>query len=380
MGRLAFALTCSLSCLLACADDAPSDGSGGDPSGNGGAGASSSSQVDTGGSGADGGGPQTGGGGEVGVGGQGGACAVLPSGPLTRFESNPLLPNGPEAYDFWKTGPRVVLKEGPSTYRLWYEAVADETYTTVGYATSSDGETWAKQGPVLAPSAAWEGNEVSPNSILFEGGVYALYYHAGGSDLVNRRIGRATSNDGLEWLKDGQPLLDLGPAGDFDDEQVAEPRVFNLGAEYRMYYTGHNESTQETALGMASSPDGISWTKYAGNPVLTGAAWGNFWGGAFFYEGGLWHLWHGVTDGSSSSLHYASSSDGIAWTAGPANPVLTQNPDKQAADFGLVGDSVSGFRDGDSYRILYTGFNWNLFGTEGRFEGICMASVADPCP
>ncbi len=289
-----------------------------------------------------------------------------------------MLMNGPEAYDFWKTGPRVVRKEG-SSYRVWYEAVADETYTTVGYATSSDGIDWTKQGPVLAPSAPWEGNEVSPNSMLFEDGVYALYYHAGGSDLVNRRVGRATSADGLVWSKDGDPMLDLGPSGAFDDEQVAEPRVFHIGSEYRMYYTGRNEQTNETALGMATSADGVSWTKHAGNPILSGTAWGNFWGGAFFFEGNRWHLWHGVTDGTSSSLHYASSADGVVWTAGPANPVLTQNPDPLAADNGLVGDSVSGYRDGESYRIMYTGFNWELFGTEGRFEGICLASVADPC-
>ncbi len=376
MSRLALGASVLFLSSLACGDSAATGGSGGDI-GNDGGGGSTGALAQTGGAGGEAGASGVGGS-DGGGGGAGGACDLLPSGALTRSESNPMLLNGPEAYDFWKTGPRVVRKEG-SSYRLWYEAVADETYTTVGYAVSSDGIDWTKQGPVLAPSAAWEGNEVSPNSMLFEDGVYALYYHAGGSDLVNRRVGRATSADGLVWSKDGGPLLDLGPSGAFDDEQVAEPRVFHIGSEYRMYYTGRNEQTNETALGMATSADGVSWTKYAGNPILSGAAWGNFWGGAFFFEAGRWHLWHGVTDGTSSSLHYASSADGIVWTAGPANPVLTQNPDPLAADNGLVGDSVSGYRDGDSYRIMYTGFNWELFGSEGRFEGICLASVTDPC-
>ena len=116
------------------------------------------------------------------------------------------------------------------------------------------------------------------------------------------------------------------------------------------------------------------------NPILTGAVWGNFWGGAFFYDNGLWQLWHGVTDGSSSHLSYAFSTDGVVWTDGGSNPVLAQNSDANAADFGLVGDSVSGYRDGNEYRIMYTGFNWNLFGTEGRFEGICMATISSACP
>ena len=304
---------------------------------------------------------------------------ALPSGPLTRYDGNPMLRNGPEAYDFWKTGPRVVRVEGPGDYRIWYEAVADETYTTVGYATSDDGLTWTKMGTVMGPVAAWEGNEISPNSMLYENATYVLFYHAGGSQLVNRRIGYATSDDGLDWTRLPDPVLDLGASGEFDDNQVAEPRVIVTDDGYRMYYTGRNEASGLTSLGMATSDDGVTWTKYDGNPILDTAAWGNFWGGAFFLEDGTWHLWHGVTDGGSSWLEYMWSTDGIAWTPGPDNPVLTQNPDGDAADYGLVGDSVSGYRDGDAYRIMYTGFNWNLFGTQGRFEGICLASIDASC-
>jgi hypothetical protein len=112
---------------------------------------------------------------------------------------------------------------------------------------------------------------------------------------------------------------------------------------------------------------------------LDTAAWGNFWGGAFFFESSIWHLWHGVSTGSGSSLHYKWSTDGIQWNDGPNNPVLLPSSDPNAADYGLVGDSVSGYRDGSSYRILYTGFNSNLFGSAGRFEGICMASIAAAC-
>ena len=103
------------------------------------------------------------------------ACAQLPSGALARVVA-PMLRNGPETYDNAKTGPRVVLKFGPADYRMWYEAVADNLDTTVGYSTSTDGITWTKRGVVMSPSATWEGNEVSPNSIVFEGTTMRLYY------------------------------------------------------------------------------------------------------------------------------------------------------------------------------------------------------------
>ena len=54
---------------------------------------------------------------------------------------------------------------------------------------------------------------------------------------------------------------------------------------------------------------------------------------------------------------------------------LSGNP----AAVAVFGDSVSGYRDGNSYRIMYSGYAENLFGTEGRFEGICMASVMATC-
>jgi predicted GH43/DUF377 family glycosyl hydrolase len=337
----------------------------------------------------------TGGGTGSGTGGGAGATcpanppAGLPSGALTRYSGNPLLRNGPEAVDFQKTGPRVVLKEGPSTYRMWYEAVGSSGITSIAYATSADGLTWAKRGTVLAPSgsASWERDEASPNFILFEAGVYKLWYHGGGYFMGGSgtrygaaRVGYATSPDGLSWTKyTGNPVLDIGTPGAFDDEQVAEPRVTKLATGYRMYYTGANATSKRKSLGMATSTDGITWTKDRRNPILDTNRWGNFWGGAFFYQNGLWLLWH-ADDSGGSHINFKWSGDGISWTDGSQNPVLQPGTTPNGPDSSLVGDSVSGYRDGNTYRIMYTGFASNLFGTSGRFEGICMASIMTSCP
>lgn len=306
--------------------------------------------------------------------------AGLPDGALTRFSGNPILRNGPEAYDIGKAGPRVIRKEGPNDYRMWYEAVAaGPTTTDMGYATSTDGLTWTKRGTVMAPSGGWEGNEVSPQSMLFEDGVYKLWYHAGGQTQSHRNIGYATSTDGRTWTKRDQPVLTVGQGGAFDDDETAEPRVFRVGGAYRMYYTGKNESSERKSLGIATSPDGITWTKGATNPILDTNRWGNFWGGAFFQEAGLWHLWHAVESGSGQ-LAYKWSRDGLQWTDGTRNPVLVTATAPNGPDTVFLGDSVSGYRDGSEYRIFYTGYSANLFGTEGRYEGICMARVTATCP
>jgi predicted GH43/DUF377 family glycosyl hydrolase len=272
---------------------------------------------------------------------------------------------------------------------MWYEAVGSAGITTIALASSTDGLTWTKQGSILSPGGAtsWERDEVSPNFILLENGVYKLWYHGGGYFMGGQgtrygttRVGYATSSDGRTWTKHaGNPVLDVGASGAFDDEQVAEPRVTKVGAGYRMYYTGANASSGRKSLGMATSADAITWTKDSRNPILDSNRWGNFWGGAFFLESGIWHLWHGV-DTSSGRIHYKWSRDGIAWTDGAQNPVLQPSGVANAPDGSFVGDSVSGYRDGNTYRIMFTGYANNLFGSEGRFEGICMASVAATCP
>src|SRR5262249_26138154 len=168
----------------------------------------------------------------------------LPSGPLTRYSDNPLIPLGEVgSSDDIKIGPRAVLKLGPNDYRMWYESVTGPNEADVGYATSSDGLTWTKQGIVLKPSATWEGGEngeVSPHSILLEDGVFKLWYHSYDGQ-GKRRIGYATSTDGVNWVKNPDPVLDIGAPGSFDDKFVVEPRVFRVGDGYRMYYGGISE-------------------------------------------------------------------------------------------------------------------------------------------
>lgn len=301
------------------------------------------------------------------------------SGHLTRYAENPILANGPAEYDSVKVGPRVVLKEGSMNYRLWYEAVPGGNRSSVGYATSPDGLHWTKQGEVLLPSEAWEGGsngEVSPNSILVEDGIYKLWYHS--YDGRTRRIGLATSPDGLLWTKyAGNPVLDIGSPGTWEDAQIAEPRVVKVGDEYRMYYMGLSSSTGGWRIGFATSHDGIHWEKYAKNPVFgpTPGAWdsSSTQMGGLLFEDDIWHLWYsGYAESSGGAIGYAWSSDGITWTKGVHNPVLTANPEPTAPDAAL-GDSVSVHRDENTYRVMYAGFNFS----DNPMRTICLATILE---
>lgn len=206
----------------------------------------------------------------------------LPSASLVRnFEANPLVRNGPQQYDATKAGPRSILKMGSSDYRMWYEAIrADaEGTTTVAYATGSDGDDWVKHpdNPVMVPSEPWEGPEVSPTTVIWDSaaGLFKMWYHGGGNDAP-RMIGYATSPDGLTWSKHpGNPVLEPGRPGRWDDRYVADVKVVKRNEnEFLLWYKGVRDSDGLAQVGLARSADGVNWTKEPGNPVFSPSSGG----------------------------------------------------------------------------------------------------------
>jgi len=110
---------------------------------------------------------------------------------------------------------------------------------------------------------------------------------------------------------------------------------------YLMYYSGVRglSSSNTWALGLATSLDGITWTKFGSSPVMEG---GGGWEGPYVDGGqtvggiaepsavydaaeGLYKMWFsalGTKDGKSAfRMGYATSLDGVVWQRHPT-PVL----------------------------------------------------------
>lgn len=88
-------------------------------------------------------------------------------------------------------------------------------------------------------------------------------------------IGLAESPDGIHWSKHaGNPVLTVGGEGEWDSLVRMEPEVIKDGGTYKMWFSGSDGGVWQT--GYATSPDGVSWSTYAGNPVLAvggGGSW-----------------------------------------------------------------------------------------------------------
>jgi hypothetical protein len=96
-----------------------------------------------------------------------------------------------------------------------------------------------------------------------------------------------------------------------------------------MWYSSYLNSASPGYIGYATSPDGINWTKYAGNPIFGPgtAAWEQ--GGpnacsVMPVQGG-YEIWYDAYDSSwlQGRIGYATSVDGIVWVRDTVrNPIL----------------------------------------------------------
>ncbi len=159
-----------------------------------------------------------------------------------------------------------VLQLGASDYRMWYQT---EDQDGIGYATSTDGITWTKHlTPVLTPggTGVWDEDGVGDPALWFDGGAYHMWY----ANASNWLMGYATSTNGIDWNKyGGNPVFFTGVSGEWDDTNVAAPHVLFDQGEYRMWYAGFGGSDFKWQRGYAVSPDGVTWSKYEENPILT---------------------------------------------------------------------------------------------------------------
>jgi len=122
------------------------------------------------------------------------------------------------------------------------------------------------------------------------------------------------------FKKTGGVILPRGPAGSFDSTHAKYPCVLQVGEQWMMWYSGRSNDAFTGSIGLATSRDGLQWTKAnEGRPVLA-------YGGpgtadetkadhpAVEHFDGLFHMWYtaGPRD-SQYRICYATSKDGSRW-------------------------------------------------------------------
>lgn len=290
---------------------------------------------------------------------------VTSSGSWIRYPENPVLEQGPSgSWDALGVRAPCVLKDN-GAYMMWYNSEYHvDGHDYIGLATSPDGTTWEKHAgnPVLSPESSWEWGRIMGPSVIKDDGIYKMWYTGReGIGTGHSRIGYATSDDGINWNKySGNPILDIGSPGQWDDDLVGNPCVIKDGGVYKMWYTGRY-SGGGNRIGYATSSDGVSWDKHLGNPVLDIGLPGEIDSigvahPAVIKENGRYHMWYtAVKDNPerTQTIAYASSMNGIDWTKAPDNPVLEPDPESSWESKDIAVGQV--IKDDEKFKMWYTG-------------------------
>lgn len=200
---------------------------------------------------------------------------------FSKSGSNPILsPGGGGAWDAnGVLDPWVIYDAQVGLWKMWYRGLDGSNHGSFGYATaSSPTGTWTKSGsnPIMTHDVAWEGNQVLLPSILRESStVYKMLYAGNEPFSADGRIGLATSTDGIAWTKSGSnPVLSPSGAG-WMAASVFSPRTLvKVGSTYYLYFSAKPTAVGLSKSGGASSTDLITWTLNASNPLLSSTrAW-----------------------------------------------------------------------------------------------------------
>ena len=270
-------------------------------------------------------------------------------GILTVYSGDPVFQRGrPDTWDATSVEPGAILFHD-GLFHMFYNGSSESSPGGIGYAISTDGYAWYRMtaAPVLtADDVDYAFSVVRASSVFVRGdGTWVMYFS------TERRsrgepagaIARATANQPAgPWTPEDMPVLQPGRLNTWDEPVVSQPDVLKTDDGYVMYYTGlyYREANWTSSIGLATSPDGVTWIKYNDPTTMEGlfrdsdvvlGTGVSEWEAGMVMSPRVWRMpdaWGMIYTGISSServvsVGYATSLNGVAWTRFEGNPILT---------------------------------------------------------
>jgi len=207
----------------------------------------------------------------------------------------------------------------------------------VAFAPQGDGPVFQAAGP-----GHWDAKIRERGWVLRDDGGYKLWYTGyDGTPDGRRMLGLATSPDGVNWTRHpGNPLV--------RDHWVEDVMVVKDGARYLMFAEGEGDRAQ-----LLTSPDGVRWERAgrldvrlaSGAPIPDGP----YGTPTAFRDGARWLLFY---ERSDKGVWVAASDDLKVWTNVRDEPVLAPGPGAYDRDMVALNQVV---RHGGRYYAYYHG-------------------------
>ena len=209
-----------------------------------------------------------------------------------------LTPNPESGWEDEVNRDCVLLIDG--VYKMWYTGQANG-HSWIGYAESRDGLVFERKqaDPVLSFEEPWEGDSVMNPCVLYENGVYRMWYSAGDTYEPNV-LAYAESRDGIHWEKYfGNPIFTCDKKNVFEQDRIGGSQILKTeDMGYLMFYIGY-EDIDTARICVAHSEDGIGgWERSPRNPLIEPTA--GEWDSEACYkptvlwdeEKKMWRLWY----------------------------------------------------------------------------------------
>jgi len=262
-----------------------------------------------------------------------------------KYPQNPVMVKQNFLTEFYAIGQPAVIMEN-DTFKMWYAACGLDHKGRILYACSTDGFTWTKYngGAVVMDvdsAGSWDDTWLDTPEIIHSPDGYFLYFY--GDSVTNVQpdpqvettsaLGVATSTDGIHWTRySGNPILTKGDSSSWENFWIESPAVLydSVSQTYLMWYSGVNKNWL-IQTGLATSPDGLNWTKYPGNPVITHGQPGSYddmWIAvpSVIKRNNQYEMWYNafnsIAGWDTAYICYATSTNGINWTKFAGTPLF----------------------------------------------------------
>lgn len=236
-----------------------------------------------------------------------------PANPIFTIQNSPASP-------YLVSLGKVIYENGK--YKMWYQNTYESARMDVSYAESSDGIHWTNitNSPVFKgdPLSTWDSYSVMSGPVIKEDGLYKMYYCGFSNESGPWNIGLAESQDGINWTRRASPVLSASTA----EGRIGAGSVIKKDGLYYMFYNYSNYSDNR-AICVATSYNGIQWTKYENNPIIVPT---QPWEGSSVYaptvilEDNQFKMIYMNYEGTGFGM--ATSTDGFHWTKSSSQPIF----------------------------------------------------------
>ncbi len=155
-------------------------------------------------------------------------------------------------------------------YKMWYTGQA-RGKSFIGYAVSNDGINFIRvsEEPVMIAEYAWERESVMNPCVIYDNGIYKMWYSAGETYEPNVNA-YAISENGINWKKAKcNPVFICDPKNEYEQNRIGGCQVIKTNdMGYVMFYIGYKD-IDTAQICAARSDNGITdWEKSKLNPLI----------------------------------------------------------------------------------------------------------------